>query len=147
MDLAYDYFSEAALMDLDDLEKNTRDGVHIAALAGTWIAAVAGLGGMRDHDGQLTFAPRLPHSLVRLAFRLIYQGRRLMVEVDREQARYSLLEGEPLEIHHHGRRVTVKADAPQALDVPPSTARQTPQQPPGRAPLRRRPRRPPDRDD
>jgi alpha,alpha-trehalose phosphorylase len=139
MDLAYDYFSEAALMDLDDLEKNTRDGVHIAALAGTWIAAVAGLGGMRDHDGQLTFAPRLPHSLARLAFRLIYRGRRLMVEVDSEHARYTLLKGENLEIHHHGRPVTVEAEKPQVLDVPPSTARQTPQQPPGRAPLRRRP--------
>jgi alpha,alpha-trehalose phosphorylase len=141
MDLAYDYFSEAALMDLEDLEKNTRDGVHIAALAGTWIAAVAGLGGMRDHDGELTFAPRLPQSLSRLAFRLIYRGRRLMVEVDREHARYSLLEGEPLEIRHHGERVTVEGKKPQVLEVPESRARQAPRQPPGRAPLRRRPRR------
>ena len=60
LDLAYDYFAEAALMDLDDLEHNTKDGIHIASLAGTWIAAVAGFGGMRDHGGQLTFSPRLP---------------------------------------------------------------------------------------
>ena len=40
LDLAYDYFAEAALMDLDDLEHNTRDGIHIASVAGTWIAAV-----------------------------------------------------------------------------------------------------------
>ncbi len=60
LDLAYDYFAEAALMDLDDLEHNTRDGVHIASLAGAWIAAVAGFGGMRDHDGELSFTPRLP---------------------------------------------------------------------------------------
>ena len=38
LELAYDYFAEAALMDLDDLEHNTRDGVHIASLAGAWIA-------------------------------------------------------------------------------------------------------------
>ena len=60
LELAYDYFGEAALMDLHDLEHNTVDGVHIASLAGAWIAAVAGFGGMRDHDGKLTFAPRLP---------------------------------------------------------------------------------------
>ena len=54
LDLAYDYFAEAALMDLDDLEHNTRDGIHIASVAGTWIAAVAGFGGMRDHGGELT---------------------------------------------------------------------------------------------
>src|SRR5439155_4199449 len=34
LELAYDYFGEAALMDLHDLEHNTRDGVHNAALAG-----------------------------------------------------------------------------------------------------------------
>ena len=53
LELAYDYFAEAALMDLDDLEHNTRDGLHIASLAGAWIVAVAGFGGMRDHDGTL----------------------------------------------------------------------------------------------
>ena len=34
LELAYDYFAEAALMDLHDLEHNTRDGLHIASLAG-----------------------------------------------------------------------------------------------------------------
>ena len=43
VELAYDYFGEAALMDLDNLMDNTRDGLHIASLAGSWIAAVAGL--------------------------------------------------------------------------------------------------------
>ena len=60
LDLAYDYLGEAALMDLDDFEHNTADGLHIASLAGAWIAVVAGFGGMRDHDGALSFAPRLP---------------------------------------------------------------------------------------
>ena len=60
LELAYDYFGEAALMDLGDLEHNTRDGLHIASLAGSWIAAVAGFGGMRDHGGELSFRPRLP---------------------------------------------------------------------------------------
>ena len=32
------YLREAALMDLDDLERNTRDGLHLASLAGTWSA-------------------------------------------------------------------------------------------------------------
>jgi alpha,alpha-trehalose phosphorylase len=137
LELAYDYLSEAALMDLEDLEKNTRDGVHIAALAGTWIAAVAGLGGMRDHDGELSFGPRLPQALTRLAFRLIFRGRRLLVEVDRERARYSLLEGDPLEITHHGEPATVDRDGPLTLPVPPAVPRPAPVQPPGRAPLQR----------
>ena len=69
-------------MDLDDLEHNTRDGLHIASLAGTWLVAVAGFGGMRDHGGKLTFRPRLPDALTRLRFRLMFRGRGLLVEVD-----------------------------------------------------------------
>ena len=34
LELAYDYFGEAALMDIADLEHNTGDGLHIASLAG-----------------------------------------------------------------------------------------------------------------
>ncbi|HEX4204335.1 MAG TPA: hypothetical protein VHZ51_09100 [Ktedonobacteraceae bacterium] len=47
LQLAYDYLGEAALMDLDDLEHTTHDGLHIASLAGTWTMLVAGFGGMR----------------------------------------------------------------------------------------------------
>jgi alpha,alpha-trehalose phosphorylase len=43
-----------------DVAFNTRSGVHLAALAGTWLAAVAGFGGMRDYGETLSFAPRLP---------------------------------------------------------------------------------------
>src|SRR5439155_24641946 len=87
--LAYDYFAEAALMDLHDLEHNARDGVHIVSLVGAWLAAVAGFGGMRDHDGNLTFAPRLPPQLERLAFRLLFRGRRLKVEATKADATYT----------------------------------------------------------
>src|SRR5207248_3702514 len=72
-ELAYDYLGEAALMDLYDLEHNTRDGLHMASLAGAWIALVAGLGGMRARDSELAFAPRLPDGLTRLTFNLSYR--------------------------------------------------------------------------
>jgi alpha,alpha-trehalose phosphorylase len=141
LELAYDYFGEAALIDLDNLEHNTRDGLHIASLAGAWIVAVAGFGGMRDHDGSLTFAPRLPERLNRLAFRLCFRGRRLKVEVESDQARYSLLEGGPLELTHHGQTISVFARKPVTRAIPPPPARDAPRQPPGRAPARRQPAR------
>ncbi|HEY3727248.1 MAG TPA: glycosyl hydrolase family 65 protein [Solirubrobacteraceae bacterium] len=141
LDLAYDYFAEAALMDLDDLEHNTRDGIHIASVAGTWIAAVCGFGGMRDHRGRLTFKPRLPAALSGLKFRLMFRSRTLMVEVNHERARYSLLDGDPLEIGHHGEQVTVNGDAPLELEIPALRARPAPRQPAGREPAKRRPLR------
>jgi alpha,alpha-trehalose phosphorylase len=139
LELAYDYFGEAALIDLDNLEHNTRDGLHIASLAGAWIVAVAGFGGMRDHDGALTFAPRLPQRLNRLAFGLCFRGRRLKVEVDQRQARYSLRQGEPLQIAHHGETFDVTGAEAVTRTIPTAPARDLPGQPTGRAPACRRP--------
>jgi alpha,alpha-trehalose phosphorylase len=139
LELAYDYFGEAALLDLGNLHHNTRDGVHLASLAGAWIAAVAGFGGMRDYGGSLSFAPRLPERLSRLAFRLCFQGRRIRVEVDHRQARYTLLQGSPLDVAHHGATVTLAPDESVTRPIPKPPARKAPAQPPGRAPARRRP--------
>ena len=137
LQLAYDYFAEAALTDLHDLQHNTRDGLHIASLAGAWIAAVCGFGGMRDHNGHLTFNPRLPARLTRLSFRLLFRGRRLKVDVIDAHATYTLLDGAPLEIRHNGNPVTISRDGPRTVANAPLPARPAPTQPPGRPPLNR----------
>jgi len=137
LELAYDYFAEAALMDLYDLEHNTRDGLHIASLAGAWVVAVAGFGGMRDHDGDLSFRPRLPQRLTRLAFGLCFRERRLKIEVNSDRARYSLLQGSPLELTHHGQTVTVTDRHAQDCPIPRLDPGEPPVQPRGRSPARR----------
>lgn len=138
LDLALDYFAEAALMDLADLEHNTRDGLHIASLANAWQAAVAGFGGFRDHSPTLSFAPRLPPELERLSFRLRFRGRRILVETTPTTARYVLREGEPLEVLHYGEPIVLIADQPVALDLPPQHPAAAPRAPAGRAPMSRR---------
>ncbi|AJE44133.1 glycoside hydrolase family 65 protein [Streptomyces nodosus] len=134
--LAHDYLREAALMDLEDLEHNTRDGLHIASLAGTWMALVAGFGGLRHHGESIGFAPCLPERLGGLAFTLQLRGRRLRVEIGRGTATYTLLTGEPLTIHHHGVALVLDADKPHTLDIPPRRPRPAPDQPPHRRPDR-----------
>ncbi|MBS1880319.1 MAG: glycoside hydrolase family 65 protein, partial [Actinobacteria bacterium] len=121
LELAYDYFGEAALMDLDDLEHNTADGLHIASLAGAWIAAVCGLGGLRDMGGQLRFAPRLPERLTRLSFRLRFKGRLLEVEVRDHHAVYRVLEGKPLTVLHFGEEIELGKE-PVERQAPPLPA-------------------------
>ncbi|MFI5783306.1 glycoside hydrolase family 65 protein [Nocardia sp. NPDC051570] len=146
--LAYDYLAEAALMDLENLEHNTRDGLHIAALAGSWIALIEGLAGMRNHHGALTFAPRLPDALTRLAFTITTGEQRLSVDISATAATYTLKDGAPLHITHHAQPVTLTSDKP--ITRPITTAPQTlpaPTQPHGRAPSRRSlPRRPENRE-
>jgi alpha,alpha-trehalose phosphorylase len=137
LDLAFDYLGEAALMDLRDLENNTRDGVHIASLAGAWQALVCGFGGLRHHDGTVSFAPRLPEGLTRLAFALMIRGRRLHVQVTHAQARYVLHDGEPLTVIHHGEEVHLLPDKAESCPIPAAPSRPRPSQPPGREPAHR----------
>ncbi|HKF92179.1 MAG TPA: glycosyl hydrolase family 65 protein, partial [Acidimicrobiia bacterium] len=137
LELAYDYFGETAFIDLRDLAFNTKDGLHLASLAGSWLVAVAGFGGMRDCGDTLAFAPRLPSRLARLCFRLLYRGRRLRVEVRSDAASYELLDGEPLDILHHGERITVTRRSVASRALPPAHPRTPPSQPEGRTPPRR----------
>jgi alpha,alpha-trehalose phosphorylase len=139
LELAYDYWAETALLDLYNLHGNTGTGLHIAALASAWTVAVAGFGGMRDHDGRLTFAPHLPPAISRLSFRLLYQGRGLVVEIQPDEATYRLRSGDPLRTSHHGEEITVTVGTPVTRPVPPPAAVEPVSQPAGRAPRRRRP--------
>ena len=141
LELAHDYLGEAALMDLHDLHQNARDGVHVASLAGSWIALVAGLGGMRDFNGQLSFAPRLPSRISNLEFSLLWRGLRLRVNVTPDEVTYSLRNGggsARLVLVHHGKEVEVTQVKPVTVPIPLATpSGPAPAQPAGRAPVRR----------
>ena len=133
LELAYAYFRETALVDLLDRAGNTADGLHLAALAGAWLVAVAGFGGLRDHGETLAFAPRLPEALTGLRFRLMYRGRRLRVDVGPTHACYELIAGEPLEVLHHGEPVILRPESPQTCSCPVLREPSAVAPPPGRA--------------
>ncbi|SHF74670.1 alpha,alpha-trehalose phosphorylase [Jatrophihabitans endophyticus] len=94
LELATAYLAEAALMDLHDLNKNGGDGLHIASLAGGWLAVVAGFGGMRDHGDRLTFRPQLPPGWHGLDFTVRYRGHHLRVAIGPDSVTYRV-EGDP----------------------------------------------------
>jgi alpha,alpha-trehalose phosphorylase len=135
LDLAFDYTMEAALMDLDDLAHNTRDGVHMASLAGAWIAVVAGFGGMRDYGGDLMFSPRLPEELDAVCFRVAEGEAVLEVTATNSDTTYELVTGDELTIRHFGEPVTVRASQPATVSIP-ELKRGPPCSPPeGREPI------------
>jgi alpha,alpha-trehalose phosphorylase len=138
LDLAYRYLAEAALMDLHDVQHNTRDGLHMASLAGAWLALVAGFGGMRTEGGTLAFSPRLPSGITKLIFRFRYRGRILCISIGARRARYELIEGEPLPLLHHGEEFVLKKEHAER-DVPPIAPGTPPQQPVGREPIAHHP--------
>ncbi len=138
LDLAYDYLGEAAFTDLLNLKSNSSSGLHVASLGGTWLALVAGFGGMRDHAGELHFSPRLPDVLTRMRFRINYRGRRLLVTVVHGKSTYELIGEEPLTIEHHGEELTLQPGEPVERETPIIDVPEPVSHPRGREPHSRR---------
>jgi alpha,alpha-trehalose phosphorylase len=136
LELAYDYLAESALVDLQDIHKNTGGGLHLAALAGGWSALVAGFGGFRAQDGIVSFAPRLPSDITRFVFHLRYRDRCIRVAATHGDATYTIVTGAPIEIRHHGEALLAGPEPVTRL-TPAVVARPAPAQPPGRAPVSR----------
>ncbi len=139
LDLAADYLAEAALMDLHDLEHNAKDGLHIASLAGAWLALVAGFGGMRDGPDEIRFRPQLPPGWQRLRFSVRRHGQRLHVDITPGRVEYSVDGTQPVPLTHCSGRsedeLVVKPGKTvrrRWKAVRPLTPR--PEQPPGRKP-------------
>lgn len=132
--LAYDYLTETALMDLDDREHNTRDGLHVASLAGTWIALVPGFAGLRERDSSVAFSPRLPAGITRLALTICVQNSQLNVEITPATTTYRIVDGQPLSVWHDGQALMVSAGSPITSPTLSTPSCPAPTQPPGRAP-------------
>ncbi len=138
LQLAYDYLGEAALLDHHDIARNTSDGLHLAALAGGWSAVISGLAGARQHGGHLSFTPRLPEPLERIAFPYTFRGRTLRVEFTRHEAVYELTHGDNLEFGHFDSMLGLSAGSKIAAPIIPPKSAVKFSQPVGRVPRRRR---------
>jgi beta-phosphoglucomutase len=128
-DAAQRYFDGALRIDLDDLHGNTGHGVHMAAMAGSWLALGWGFAGLRIVDGVPGFAPRLPSGWRGYRVGLQWRGRRLEIAVASDAVTYRL-HGDALTIAHHGARVALSPDretrvalhAPSATPAPRAAA-------------------------
>ncbi len=124
VDEAYDYFMKTARMDLDDINSNVADGVHITAMGGTWLSLVYGFAGFRDSGGEFSFSPRLPASWDSLSFKLLIGDELLSVEIDHTRALYSLESpadsgSHGIEIRHRGSLLRVMSGAPVEISMKP----------------------------
>ncbi|MBN2627745.1 MAG: glycoside hydrolase family 65 protein, partial [Spirochaetales bacterium] len=90
---AYDYFMESARLDLDNTHDNTKHGLHLANLGGSWIGVVHGFAGVRVYEDHLRVKPFLPAALQGIRFKLKYRSSTIAFDIRPEVTVLTLLEG------------------------------------------------------
>jgi alpha,alpha-trehalose phosphorylase len=102
---AYEHLTGSLREDLDNIKKNTKDGLHIANMAGTGMCVINGFAGIRQHDTTLIINPQKPRGLSGYGFMIRFRKRLMRLEVREKTAELRLLEGEPISVFLNGKNV------------------------------------------
>ncbi|CAJ2233629.1 glycoside hydrolase family 65 protein [Companilactobacillus paralimentarius] len=107
-DKAYSYFLDTAKTDLIDLQGNTKDGLHIANLGGSWVTIVEGFGGIQVKNNMLYIQNNLPKKWNGMTIRIKYNGSLLNIEYAQNNIHVEMLSGSPINMVINGIKSTIK---------------------------------------
>lgn len=107
-DKAYEYFGDSAKLDLFNLHKNTKDGIHTANMGGNYMAIVYGFGGLRLKESGIYFAPSLPKQWTGYKFKINYEDSQIQVEVKSDECIFTLVKGSEKTIYIYGKAYVLK---------------------------------------
>lgn len=114
---AYEYFIETARLDLENIQGNTKDGLHLANMGGTWLAIIFGFAGVRIKESGLSLAPKLPSQWESYTCSLQYHGSKVTVMV-RESSVKIAVTGDPVEVKMYDDIHVIEEEEPLEVAVP-----------------------------
>jgi len=100
---AYRYYRGSAALDLEDTHGNTADGIHAANMGGCWMGIAFGFGGLRLFGEGPSLRPCLPAQMAGYHFTFLWQGSRVRVAVEADQAQLTLMEGPAIRLRVFGQ--------------------------------------------
>jgi maltose phosphorylase len=107
---AFDFFGFATRMDLDNYNRNTKEGLHTTSLAGAWINIVYGFGGMRSDGEMLKFNPSIPKAWDSYSFRVVYKNAVLLVKVYKETLNFSVIGDKSITIEIYDKKYNIDSN-------------------------------------
>ena len=107
MEQAVNFFGYATRLDLDNYNRNTREGLHTTSIAMAWANIVYGFAGLRSDADILRFAPRMPERWKELTFSITYRGSVLRICMQASQTSFRKLEGEPVRLRIYDKVCTL----------------------------------------
>jgi len=106
---AYQFFEFATRLDLDNYNRNTREGLHTTSIAAAWMNIVYGFGGMRSDGAVLSLNPTLPERWASYSFQILNEGVLLRIVIDKKKVSLSAVSGGSTEVIVYGQKVIVNA--------------------------------------
>lgn len=83
-DKAYEMYLRTARLDLDNINNDTEDGLHITSMGGTWMSIVEGFAGLRTIEGTLSLSPTIPKQWEHYEFMINFRGNKLKIRIEKE---------------------------------------------------------------
>lgn len=78
---AYQFFKDAAFIDLGDNMRSSDDGIHAASLGAIWKSITFGFTGLKGRDERLILRPQLPKQWSKLVLPIHWRGDQLLIEL------------------------------------------------------------------
>ena len=101
---AYEFFGFATRMDLDNYNRNTREGIHTTSIAAAWMNIVYGFGGLRSDGGMLVISPTIPKDWSGYSFRITYKNEIVEVKVSQQEVFMKTIGNGLVEIEVYGKK-------------------------------------------
>jgi alpha,alpha-trehalose phosphorylase len=103
-DIALPYFKEVLETDLKDVHQNTKDGLHMANLGGSYMNFMYGIVGLRITQDHVKLSPRVFDDISYYAVTFRYRGHSVKVTVDKK---VTIVTEEPVKIELYNQSILV----------------------------------------
>jgi maltose phosphorylase len=81
LDKAYELYLRTSRLDLDDYNHEADEGLHITSMAGTWMAIVEGMAGIRVFSDCIKMNPVIPNNWKQYRFQILVRNQPVEVRV------------------------------------------------------------------
>jgi maltose phosphorylase len=85
-------------LDLDDYNKEIKQGLHITSMGGTWMSIVEGFAGLKIINNKVYLNTKIPKQWESYSFKVNLKNRKIKIKVNHELTSVKLISGDKINI-------------------------------------------------
>ncbi|MEA1887029.1 MAG: family 65 glycosyl hydrolase domain-containing protein [Bacteroidota bacterium] len=109
IDKAYELYLRTARLDIDDINKEVKEGLHITSMAGTWLSIVEGFAGLKVKQQKLYINPLIPEAWEMYSFMIRFMNNLLKISISEGRTEVENLSDKEVSINVAGEKKSIGA--------------------------------------